>query len=46
MAVLSQGFRTLMISGERKGFFLKDGFKKLVKRWQKCVEVGGDCVEK
>ena len=26
--------------------FFKDGFKKLVQRWRKCVEVRGDFVEK
>ena len=26
--------------------FFKDGFKKLVQRWQKCIEVRGDFVEK
>jgi histone-lysine N-methyltransferase SETMAR len=26
--------------------FFRDGFEKLVHRWQKCVENGGDYVEK
>ena len=26
--------------------FFKDGFKKLVQRWQECIEVYGDFVEK
>ena len=26
--------------------FFKDGFKKLVQLWRKCIEVDGDFVEK
>jgi hypothetical protein len=26
--------------------FLKDGFKKLLQRWRKCIEVRGDFIEK
>ena len=26
--------------------FFKDGFQKVVQRWQKCIEVHGDFVEK
>jgi len=26
--------------------FYKTGIQKLQKRWNKCIEVGGDCVEK
>ena len=29
-----------------KHHFFKDGFKKLVLRWWKCIEVRGDFVEK
>ena len=28
------------------GIRVKDGYQKLVQRWRKCVEVGGDFVEK
>jgi len=27
-------------------FFFNDGFRKLVQRWRKCIEVRGDFVEK
>ena len=33
-------------SGRKKKTFFKDRIQKLVKRWQKCIAVGGDCVEK
>jgi hypothetical protein len=29
-----------------KKHFFPDGIKKLVKHWNRCVEVEGDCVEK
>jgi len=32
-------------SGGKKNFF-KDGIQKHFTRWQKCIEVGEDCVEK
>jgi hypothetical protein len=31
---------------EKEKVFLKDGIQKLVKLWLKCIEVGGDYVEK
>jgi hypothetical protein len=34
-----------LVLGERKGLF-KDAIQRLVQRWQKCIEVGGDIVEK
>jgi hypothetical protein len=30
----------------KKNKFLKDGFQKLVQRWQKCIEVRGDFMDK
>jgi len=35
-----------MVSKTKHQFFLKDGFKKPVQRWQKCIEVRGDFVGK
>jgi len=37
-------YSTPMVSGERK-ILLKDRIRNLVECWQKCIEVGGDCVE-
>jgi len=31
---------------QRGGNFFKDIIQELVKRWQKCIEIGGNCVEK
>jgi hypothetical protein len=30
----------------KKTFFFSDGIKQLVKRWNRCVEVDGDYIEK
>jgi len=35
-----------MVSNTKHNFFVKDGLKKLVQRWQNCIEVRGDFVEK
>jgi len=31
---------------QNTNFIFKDGFQKLMQRWRKCIEVGGDFVEK
>ena len=35
-----------LVSKTKHQFFFKDGFRKLVQRWRKCIEVRGDFVEK
>jgi hypothetical protein len=34
------------VVSKTKHRFLKDGFKKQVQRWRKCIEVRGDFIKK